>query len=1349
MRGTREKPSQLRAFGSITLEKQRAVVTPEVRARSPRLARIGDDELVIVCEEPIPSGGRQLVSRRIERAFTSWPPTIADPVAHRTEETLSAVDSLMAWPDGSFLVHHAYTWSVASLERPGELASFSAPVYACKAQSRGAYVIDREHDRLRLLHRAALVGEAQVRDCGLLPPGYGYLGVMTERGTLLLVGGHEAGGVAVHVVTDDGAQAGARFVVPERARLELVAREGGGAYLSASTHHTSVLYELDERGELAGEPWQHPAIFEVTLHVAFAPWRSGAGLVVTRGGAGLGLILCDGGEATFSPDTIGGPFVPTDQKGGLVASPDGSVVLLAYTDAELGLALARFTCDPNEAAAAFVPAAEPARGPSSESLEAAPDPAPAPSRFGTHDDLRRFFRALAVDGALAQLSAGPTDVVASGTLSAGTLLLADGQGDHLLAHWDATGLVVLGFDHIGAGSEWELPLDQRNPGQHLVGVPAELAQLAERATDDGERLATEGLWIAAGEQGASGESMWLDVIPRLTGLGEGCTAREALEGMRSRGPRAELVARIASAESYAITAEDAALLLGDLSAGGAQLAPRDVKRTVAALARLGVTWKHALTQARPFAAAFEAARQAASALPEPDLALLRAASTGDLAAAKAALAAGANIEVALKERAMPFYPEGATPLLVAIRSDQREVAEHLLAAGANVEVHIDGGSGPESPLRRAAAQGDAAMVRRLLELGASVKPETGYRGVLESVTCPLEHLRQGTPGEYAEVLRLLLDAGAPLPGDGYCAALVRLAKRSGAVDLVPRLRRLYAEDALPGPARAVDPADAPRVSALLTEAARLVRGDSVAALRLLVEAWALNPEPRLAGAAETLARRTRGPSPGYIVSTRERIDGEATLELLSAALEAPPDPRAAREILGWLWTSDIYSNETWLAKCEDAAAALLVHTRDLRFVESLAQHCELGRPVSHFDVRASLSAALVELQTTKPLPLGEADLEQLAAIEDVLAERKHVAKRPDVHTLYGAVYEHPDDDAPRHALAERLLEAGDPRGEFIALQLARHASGGAPSEREKALLDEHGRRWLGEIDAILGPELAYERGFLVQAATAQRYNEHAAERHPLLASGQGTQIEWCTVKRLSLWRHASVGAPSLLRGSRLRGVRELIDVGAGSLSELASGGPRPLRRLELARARVLGWWNLSARELDAIPDFAPSLESLRMPAEKGGLRWLRRFLERLPALRSLSLAVDASLGELAALGRARGLAEVCWLGAVDLRVDFATRTLEVSFPGRLVPSLVDLADEQARSARKLGLERLVVRTPPRAKSKARPKRAPVLERRSERVDLEPLTECADDLGLAFALEPHRDDCFAPNPTRAE
>ena len=39
--------------------------------------------------------------------------------------------------------------------------------------------------------------------------------------------------------------------------------------------------------------------------------------------------------------------------------------------------------------------------------------------------------------------------------------------------------------------------------------------------------------------------------------------------------------------------------------------------------------------------------------------------------------------------------------------------------------------------------------------------------------------------------------------------------------------------------------------------------------------------------------------------------------------------------------------------------------------------------------------------------------------------------------LLAAIYADPDDDAPRHVLADALIDRGDPRGEFISMQLAR------------------------------------------------------------------------------------------------------------------------------------------------------------------------------------------------------------------------------------------------------------------------------------------------------------------------
>jgi uncharacterized protein (TIGR02996 family) len=83
--------------------------------------------------------------------------------------------------------------------------------------------------------------------------------------------------------------------------------------------------------------------------------------------------------------------------------------------------------------------------------------------------------------------------------------------------------------------------------------------------------------------------------------------------------------------------------------------------------------------------------------------------------------------------------------------------------------------------------------------------------------------------------------------------------------------------------------------------------------------------------------------------------------------------------------------------------------------------------------------------------------------------------------IFEAVYEAPDDDAPRWALAKRLKRRGDPRAEFIELQLDAAREGMASREsraRQKALLRHHGDAWLEPLKGVVRKRgLKWERGF--------------------------------------------------------------------------------------------------------------------------------------------------------------------------------------------------------------------------------------------------------------------------------
>jgi uncharacterized protein (TIGR02996 family) len=96
-----------------------------------------------------------------------------------------------------------------------------------------------------------------------------------------------------------------------------------------------------------------------------------------------------------------------------------------------------------------------------------------------------------------------------------------------------------------------------------------------------------------------------------------------------------------------------------------------------------------------------------------------------------------------------------------------------------------------------------------------------------------------------------------------------------------------------------------------------------------------------------------------------------------------------------------------------------------------------------------------------------------------------------------AILEEPDNDDVRLIYADWLQEQGDPRGEFIHLQVrrARRPAGEpvpeAESKREQQLREDHQREWVGELHGIVA-RCDFERGFVASVAlTASRFLQHA------------------------------------------------------------------------------------------------------------------------------------------------------------------------------------------------------------------------------------------------------------------
>lgn len=138
--------------------------------------------------------------------------------------------------------------------------------------------------------------------------------------------------------------------------------------------------------------------------------------------------------------------------------------------------------------------------------------------------------------------------------------------------------------------------------------------------------------------------------------------------------------------------------------------------------------------------------------------------------------------------------------------------------------------------------------------------------------------------------------------------------------------------------------------------------------------------------------------------------------------------------------------------------------------------------------------------------------------------------------LFAAVYAAPRDDIARMVLADALQQRGDPRGEFIALQLRRF-----DVARQCELIDAHGHAWLGNLAGFVLPgQRRYDRGFLISCPLAKLRAEQIEElaQYP----------EWATLERISFFAQFSY-SPTVI-SSHMRSVRALIGVCEQGLEQL-------------------------------------------------------------------------------------------------------------------------------------------------------------------------------------------------------
>lgn len=249
--------------------------------------------------------------------------------------------------------------------------------------------------------------------------------------------------------------------------------------------------------------------------------------------------------------------------------------------------------------------------------------------------------------------------------------------------------------------------------------------------------------------------------------------------------------------------------------------------------------------------------------------------------------------------------------------------------------------------------------------------------------------------------------------------------------------------------------------------------------------------------------------------------------------------------------------------------------------------------------------------------------------------------------LESALVENPDDLTTHYAYADFLQEQGDPRGEFIQVQLALEDPERTTAERQKLkrrereLLAEHGRKWLGILaEELLGP--AEEPWELLDEHDLRRLYEIRFARGwldrivSLYSTGGGHRLGMllCTAPESQLLRELHLKPdngviPELIRSPFLNNLRVL----------RVSGGVRWLRQLEF-------------RALSKLVEKLPRLEELRLFARNYDAACLFS-LENLSHLRLLqvySLDAPYPLEALADNPALRNLTHL-WLGPDNLEPD--------------------------------------------------------------------------------------------------
>ena len=303
---------------------------------------------------------------------------------------------------------------------------------------------------------------------------------------------------------------------------------------------------------------------------------------------------------------------------------------------------------------------------------------------------------------------------------------------------------------------------------------------------------------------------------------------------------------------------------------------------------------------------------------------------------------------------------------------------------------------------------------------------------------------------------------------------------------------------------------------LIEQAATAAKqGTADQAIERLLEAWRASPAPAVADALDrvTAAAIAATPAPafeeaaesdlveaGRLVDRLREENAAGATGKIALLMHRAADPRVGAALVRLC--ADPPFHATGSQPFWRQVFTLLDANLDPRMADTLAaiprQLDKIVRGASQrgwLKERVKRAHAAVVAKWPKPPALPAADAKLLRSIQLAAGaplKRTKPSGTSDLD-LFRAVYEQPDDDGARAVLADELVEKGDPRGTFIALQLAR--KGRAPTEAERkqemALLVKHQAAWLGAIAPAIPLKMAH---FITVGPETDRWDSRARSR---------------------------------------------------------------------------------------------------------------------------------------------------------------------------------------------------------------------------------------------------------------